>query len=310
MPPTYDWKIAGHSPRIIELEKEILENRLSHAYLFAGPEQVGKYTVAKTMAGIVQCPNNFCHECPTCLEIEKGYHADTIEVTDDGESLKVEPMRELLTKLNLTRTSSRKIMLIENIERMTTDTANAMLKTLEDPPDGVMFLMTTSRLREILPTVISRVRLYVFQRLPEKKILELVQSLYPLAEGDLLEQVALYSLGRPGRAVKFMRDPSLLDEARKLYNDVGELVRKPDRLTEWNFAEKIAAEVKETESDKPLTEFLDTFTAIVRDKMLQSGDAGEKRRTVRLLADLLEARDLVKRHVNTRLLLENLMIQL
>jgi DNA polymerase III subunit delta' len=307
---TYNWKIAGHSGKIAELEKEILENRLSHAYLFAGPEQVGKYTVAKTMAGIVQCPNGYCHECPTCREIEKGYHADTIEVTDNGESIKVDEVRDLLTKLNMSRTSARKIMLIQNVERMTIESANAMLKTLEDPPEGVMFLMTTGRLREILPTIISRVRLYTFQRLPERKILELLQSLYPLAETDMLEQVALYALGRPGRAVKFMAEPELLEEARKMYNEIGAFVKKPDRMAEFAYAEQIASMMKERESDKPLNDFLDTFTAVLRDKMLEQDDGAARTKTLRLLGEVQQSRDLVKRNVNTKLLLENLMLQL
>jgi len=306
----YDWKIAGHKARIADLEKEILEQRLSHAYLFSGPEQVGKYTVAKTMAGIIQCPNDYCHECPTCKEIEKGYHSDTIEVSDDGESIKIEEVREILAKLNLSRTSQRKILLIRNLERMTLEAANAMLKTLEDPPDGVMFLMTTSREREILPTIISRVRLYVFQRLPEQKILELLKSLYPLVEPELLSQVASFSLGRPGRAVKFMREPELLEEARKMYNDVSAFVKKPDRLAEFSYAEHITKLVKERESDRPLRDFLDTFAAVMRVKMLEEEDGPARLKTVRLMGEIQKSRDLTKRNVNTRLLLENLMLQL
>jgi len=307
---TYNWKIAGHSAKVAELEKEILENRLSHAYLFSGPEQVGKYTVAKTMAGIVQCPNGYCHECATCREIEKGYHADTIEIADNGESIKVDEVRDLIAKLNMSSTSPRKIMLIRNAERMTTEAANAMLKTLEDPPDGVMFLMTASRVREILPTIISRVRMYVFQRLPEQKILELLQSLYPLAEVDLLEQVASYALGRPGRAVKFMREPELLEEARKMYNDISAFVKKPDRMGEFAYADHIAKVMKERESDKPLNDFLDTFTAVLRAKMLEQDNGPERMRTLNLLGEVQQSRDLVKRNVNTKLLLENLMLKL
>lgn len=306
----YDWKIAGHTAQIAELEKEILENRVSHAYLFSGPEQIGKFTLAKTMAGIIQCPNDYCHECAVCKEIEKGYHSDTLEMLDDGETIKIDPVRETLAKLNMSKVSPRKILMIQNLERITIDAANAMLKTLEDPPEGVMFIMTTSRVREILPTIISRVRSYDFHRLPDQKIVDLLQSLYPLVEPEILERTASYALGRPGRAVRFMREPELLEEARKMYNDIDAFVKKPDPVAEFAYVERIVKLVKDLESDKPLKDFLDTFSAILRAKMLEEPDGPARIKTVRLLDGVRKSRGLIKNHVNTRLLLENLMLQL
>jgi len=305
----YDWKITGHKVRIADLEKEILEQRLAHAYLFAGPEQIGKYTVAKTMAAIIQCPNDYCHECATCKEIEKGYHADTIEANNNEESIKIEDAREMLAKLNLSRSSKRKILLIKNLERMTIEAANAMLKMLEDPPDGVLFLLTTSREKAILPTIISRVRLYSFQRLPDKLILDLLRSLYPLMDPDLLAQIASFALGRPGRAVKFIQEPELFEEAKKLYNDVSAFVKNPDRLAEFAYAERVANLVKERESDMPLRDFLDTLTAVGRAKMLEA-EGSERLKAVKLMREVRMAYDLAKNNVNTRLLLENLFLRL
>ncbi len=307
----YNWNITGHDRGISELEKEIAAKNVAHAYLFSGPEQVGKFTVAKTLAHILQCPDNYCHNCPVCREIDKGYHADTIEISDNGESIKIEEIRDIISRLNMSRNGAYRILLVQNVERMTLEAANAMLKTLEDPPGGVIFLLTTSRIREILATIISRVRVYNFQRLPEQKILELLQELYPLADLNLLEQVVSFSMGKPGRAVKYMQDPQLLEQAREMYNDVSLFVKKPDRASEFAYIADLVKMSKETESDRPIRDFMDIFTAVLRKKLLEMpGGANAAGGTINLIRETQKAQDLLKRNVNTRLLLENLMLQL
>lgn len=308
----YSWNILGHDRILSELEKEIAGGKLSHAYLFTGPDQIGKASVARTMAHILQCEGKYCHDCSVCREIDKGYHADTIEVADNGQTIKIEEIREIIARLNMSGGSPYKILLMQNIERMPVEAANAMLKTLEDPPDGVLFLLTTDRLKEILPTIISRVRVYNFQRVPEQKIVALLQKLHPLADGDLIEQAAAYSSGRPGRAVSYMRDPQLLEQVRKMYNDIGVFVKKPDPAGEFSYIADLAKTAKELESDKPVKDFLDTFAAVLRKSLLEDGPGNEalKRKRISLIRETQKAQDLLKRNVNTRLLLENLMLQL
>ena len=94
----YKWDIVGHQSQISQLEKEIQDDNLSHAYLFSGPKQGGKFSIAKIFAMILQCPNDFCRICSDCQAIQAGRHPDTIIMEDNGESIKIDEVRELIRK--------------------------------------------------------------------------------------------------------------------------------------------------------------------------------------------------------------------
>lgn len=160
----YEWNISGHEKQLAALENDLRNNNLSHAYLFTGPAHIGKYTVIKRFAKALQCENDLCDVCEICLQIDKGYHPDTLEILDQQESIKIETVRETLMRLYLTKHGRYKILLVKNIDRMTTEAANALLKMLEEPPAGVVFLLTTSNFNAVLPTIISRVRSCRFQK--------------------------------------------------------------------------------------------------------------------------------------------------
>jgi hypothetical protein len=320
----YNWDIVGHGRVIAGLEKDIVQKNVSHAYLFEGPEGVGKFTVAKTMAKILQCENNFCGDCAACREIEKGCHADTIEKVDDGESIKIEGIRGILASLHMSKNSPRRIFLAQNIERMTLESANAILKTLEDPPGDVVFLLTTSRLKEILPTIISRVRLCNFQRLPENEMSEFMRNLYPLMEDDLLGQISELAMGRPGRARELMDNPAVFEDVKKMYGDIGLFVKKPDMANQFGYVSRLVKQAKDGENNKLIRDFLDIFTAVLRKKLLAdagetasaggeaglAADAAARKRTIALIKEIQDAHDLFKRNVNNRLILENLILNL
>jgi DNA polymerase III subunit gamma/tau len=312
MKHSYNWNIVGHDRVIADLERDLATRNIPNAYLFAGPEGVGKFTVAKTLAHILQCENNFCHACPTCREIDRGCHSDTIEMGNNGESIKIEEIRNVLPSLHMSRNSAYKILLMQDIERMPSEAANAMLKTLEDPPEKVVFLLTTSHLKEIIPTIISRVRIYNFQRLADSQVREYVHGLYPLTEKELLDQVSAFAMGKPGRAASFMQNPALFDDARKMYNDISLFVKAPDRINEFGYIAQMVQRTKEEENNRIIRDFLDIFTAVLRKKLLDTDASDEevRKKTIALIKEAQRAQDLLKRNVNNRLLLENLMLGL
>ena len=78
----YKWGVIGHIKQLEKLEKELLEGNLSHAYLFSGPADLGKFHIARTLSNILQCQNNFCHVCEDCRKVSKGIHPDVIEMRD------------------------------------------------------------------------------------------------------------------------------------------------------------------------------------------------------------------------------------
>lgn len=307
----YQWNIIGNRPVLKSLEQDLANGKLAHAYLFDGTDNIGKYTAAKIFAHIAQCPNDYCHECSVCQEIDKGYHSDTMEIIDNGESIKIETIRETLAKLYMSKQSAYKILLIQNIERMTAEAANAMLKTLEDPPEGVMFLLTTSRVQDTLSTIISRVRTMHFHRLSDQQVREVLEQCFPLAETSMLDLIVTYAVGKPGKAYRLMEDPGLLETYQRRYNDFDLLLKKRDVTGGFAMIQDLVKSSKEEDGSHELQDFLDLFLAMVRQRMIDAHDDREAMARLSTLADkTLHVFDLLKRNVNTRLLLENLMLSL
>lgn len=302
----YNWNIFGHEKQLEALERDLVSGNLPHAYLLAGPPKIGKYTVAGRLAKILQCDQRGCGECPVCINISKGYHPDTFEMTDDGETIKIEPMREMLKKLAMTTPGNHKVLLIKNIERMTPEAANALLKTLEEPGSSVMFLFTTSEPESVLATVLSRVRLLKFQSISPAKILEYLQVRSPLEAPEKLSRIADLSFGLPGRAIRFIEDPELFQSSIETLERIRTILKKNDLVEKFSLVSDVVQE------DASLQEFFDIFLLAVRYTMLEEAEKGASSpRLQRTLAAVLQAQEVIrlqKRNINARLLFENLML--
>lgn len=318
----YKWPIIGHAKQLKKLESDLEADNFAHAYLFVGPDKVGKFLVGKTLAHILQCENNYCRTCPTCIQIEKGVHLDTIEMRDDGKSIKVGEIRDLIAKLNMSAQSHYKIVLLDNIGRMTTEAANCFLKTLEEPPKKTLFLMTAASLRELLPTVVSRCRVMKFPAISEKalkeKIAEMQETLKIEASDERLSRATMLSLGRPGRAIELLRDKDAMGEYLRLYNDVRSLFRDKDLTKRFMYVQGLTGKEQDAQV---LKAFLEIFLHVVRSflnaKLESEGEDNEDFPEIIRFShdDLLnlvhkteETRYLIGRNINAKLALENLML--
>lgn len=306
----FHWGIQGHDKALELLESDFTNAKLSHAYLFHGPEHAGKFSVARAFAGILQCEHGWCRTCSVCTEIERGIHSDTLEIQENGESLKIEEMKELISRVFITHQSRHKVVIIQNIERMGLEAANTLLKTLEEPPEGVVFLLTTSNLQEILETIVSRVRMIGFERVREEEIYDLVLSKYPLMDDHVLRLAAKLSLGRPGKALMSLENQEFFQEFKQMYDQLEVLFKKPDYPQRFAFIDDLIQRAKD--SDQYLIrEFLDMFLIVLRENLFlaqEQGDRSEQLKIVGIMKKTLECYDLLKRNVNQKLLLENLFL--
>ncbi|MBU1018662.1 MAG: AAA family ATPase [Patescibacteria group bacterium] len=312
----YKWPLIGHEKQVEKLESDLKNDNLAHAYIFVGPEKVGKFLVAKTLAHILQCNDNYCRVCPTCKQIAKGAHLDTTEMRDDGTSIKIEPVREIITSLNMSAQSNYKIVLLDNIGRMTPDAANCFLKTLEEPPKKTLFLMTAGNLRELLPTIISRCRVMKFPAISEKalkkKMQDMREALQIESTEDMLERAVMLSLGRPGKAIELLREPEAMMGYLKLYNDIRALFRDKDLTKRFMYVQDLTAK----DSDpRDLEAFFEIFLHVVR-SFVNADNTEEYPEIIRfskedflnLINKIEETRYLMGRNVNAKLALENLML--
>lgn len=296
----YNWSIIGHEKQLEQLELDISSGNLAHAYLLAGPNSVGKHTVAKKLAGILQCENDFCHKCKTCLQVQQGCHIDTSELNDNKESIKIEDVRKIIERASMTGQSLYKIFLIQSIERMTKEAANSFLKVLEEPPPKTVFILTTNNLGEILSTVVSRVRIIKFNNVSASYLVKKLSELYPDCDEETIKRVSLFSLGKTGEALHLIENQDSLANYLKVYNDIQNFLQYKSCVDRFAYIEDLVADPSKIEV------FLNIMTHILRSKALEGDKNTEK--YLNTLLKIEEAGMLLKKNINLRLVLENLML--
>lgn len=171
-PQTFE-DVAGQSHVTITLKNAIKENRIAHAYLFAGPRGTGKTTIAKILAKAINCTGDHppCNECPNCKAITQGDHPDVIEI-DAASNNGVNEVRDLIDKVKYAPINAKyKVYIIDEVHMMTPEAFNALLKTLEEPPAHIVFILATTEPHKILPTIISRCQRFDFKRVDEHDII-------------------------------------------------------------------------------------------------------------------------------------------
>lgn len=161
-------QIIGHDRQKSILTRAIAADRLAHAYLFAGPEGVGKRLVALALARALFCQEGGgCGHCASCRKVDHRNHPDLHVLEPDGSSIKIEQVRSLQHDLHLRPLeSSRRICLIEAAETLTTGAANALLKTLEEPRGSTLLILISSQPHRLLDTIRSRCQPLYFARQP------------------------------------------------------------------------------------------------------------------------------------------------
>ena len=177
-PQTFE-EVAGQEHIVKTLKNALATGKIAHAYLFAGPRGTGKTTMAKLFAKALNCEHGLgcqCNECKNCVAITEGSHPDVLEL-DAASNNGVDEIRELIDKVKYgTILGKYKVYIIDEVHMLSTGAFNALLKTLEEPPEHVIFILATTEPHKILPTILSRCQRYDFNKVSEKDIKERLRA--------------------------------------------------------------------------------------------------------------------------------------
>ena len=183
-PSTFE-EVAGQQHVVKTLKNALASGKLSHAYLFAGPRGTGKTSMAKLLAKALNCDRGIgcqCNECKNCQAIIDGSHPDVLEL-DAASNNGVDEIRELIDKVKYGCILGRyKVYIIDEVHMLSSGAFNALLKTLEEPPEHVIFILATTEPHKILPTILSRCQRYDFTRVSNDDIKERIKVIL-LEEG-------------------------------------------------------------------------------------------------------------------------------
>ena len=237
------WSIVGHNWAVALLRRSLAEGRVGHAYLITGPPQIGKGMLALTFAQALNCTHNEmiqrpCGECRSCRLVSGGNHPDVQLVEPDGVYLKIDQVRALQHQIALSPVEGRyKVYILREMERATTQAANALLKTLEEPPSHALLILTASEPEALLPTIVSRCQLLPLRPLSR----EAVEAAL-VARGVAAEQAALLaglSGGRIGWAMEVNQKPAILERRAQQLDELQELLGQ-GRAERFAYVEKLS----------------------------------------------------------------------
>src|SRR5437773_406488 len=222
--------VVGQEHVTQTLSHAIEQKRIAHAYLFCGPRGTGKTTIARIFAKCLNCTGgpkvDFDDADPRCQEITEGRALDVLEI-DGASNNGVEQVRELRETCKYAPASMKfKIYIIDEVHMLSTAAFNALLKTLEEPPEHVKFMFATTDPEKVLPTILSRCQRYDLRRIPVKLIAEHLAAIAK-KENVKIDAAALHAIARGAEGA--MRDAeSTLDQ---LISFCGEKIEEPDVLS-------------------------------------------------------------------------------
>jgi DNA polymerase-3 subunit delta' len=327
--------IIGHQWVLDLLSRQLAHGQVAHAYLFTGAPQVGKGTLARWFAQALLCQAEEgvpCGTCPACQKVAAGTHPDVralnLEVQPGGRrTLGIEAVREMRSGMAERPFSGRrKVYLIEDAETMTAEAANALLKTLEEPPSFVVLLLVALSDAMLPATIVSRCQVVPLRTIPRQEVRQALVERWA-AGADQADLLAALSHGRPGWAVQALQDGKVLQQREESLEALARLM-EVGLLERFAYAEDQERRWKRGDHHAVL-DLLECWQGWWRDLLLVGREcpdlvvnvdrlarlrtAGRQippARVLRFVQALRAARQHLQEQVNPRLVFEDLLMQM
>lgn len=293
--------ILGHKQVKQRLRRAIESNRIAHAYLFTGPDGIGKKETAIAFAKAINCISGQGDDnCSSCRKIEKENHPDVEVIRADGRFIKIDRIRTLIEELEYQPYEGRKkIAIFDEAEKLTLQAMNTLLKTLEEPPGETLIILVTSHPQALIPTVRSRCQDIGFNPLSEADLQLLIQRKKGVGS-SLAQQIARFSAGSVKKAIEV--DPEVY---RKKQED---LLKEIKQLDVKNIVSLLSLSERLSKDKDQLADTLDLLLNLYRDNL----PGQESNTSLNIFREIIEqiqiTIDLLKRNVNARLAMDNLLL--
>jgi DNA polymerase-3 subunit delta' len=261
------WDFIGQPGIVALLKRQLAARTPSHAYLFAGPQGIGKHTLALAFVQSLFCerppaPGESCGTCPSCKLVVREQHPDLILLApDSGTSLKVDAVRSLEHDLSLSPyQSSFRVGLLLDFELATISAQNALLKTLEEAPEHAILLLTAQDTQSLLPTIVSRCQVLPLRPVPAEELADVLMARTG-ADAASAALLAELSAGRPGYALQLAQDETLMVRRERFADTAFSLFTA-------NRRERLAIATGLSDDRAELQEYLLQWLSLWRDVLL------------------------------------------
>jgi len=310
--------IIGHQKQWHFLKKSAELSRISHAYLFFGPAQLGKRTLAIEFIKFLDCQDpdytvRPCQKCPACQDIKKGQHPDLIFIGPLIKEIQISQIRELQWKLSLRPSiASIKAAILDQAHLMNSEAQSCFLKTLEEPSGKTVIILITEHPELLFPTIISRIQKIKFFPLSGYEIESYIkkQGISPKEA----KKITFFSSGKPGRTINFISDPQKLENQDQRIKELTQIIQ-----SDLNYRFQY---IKDLVSQKQnLKEVLDIWLRYFRNILLTKINNREPLINIQKNYPLVELKKIINTitnidyllsstNVNSRLALEQIILEL
>lgn len=302
--------LVGHQKQWQYLKKSVELGCFSHAFLFSGPEHLGKKRVAIEFIKLLYCKNaskQACQSCRSCQDIEKGIHPDFVLIKPTGKEIQIGQIRDLHSRFSFRPHSAPlKTAVIDEAHCMNKEAQNSLLKLFEEPKGEAVLILISEYQESLLPTIVSRSEIIKFFPVSAQEIKSYLK--FQGVSEEKSKDIVLFSSGKPGRAISFYLDPSKKDYQEKVIKDLSQII-KSEMAFRFQYVKKLS------EDPQNIKDVLEIWLRYFRKDLISTVNAHPKDYSVvrlnKIIKTLQNTNFLISTtNVNQKLALETLMLEL